>query len=154
MNNSESPDRKIAFTLISIIFFVLAFSLVNPALSKKPENVGNANKDLNETLNLNIYWDEKCTQKVTSINWGTLNPGTSKAVTFFIKNKEKTPIILDHYVYDFKPAQITNYLKLTWDYDGQKIGFKDTVKVSLELQILENAPEIENFNFKISIIAG
>lgn len=155
MRELRSLDKKIIVTTVSLIIWVFALSLVNPAISKKPdfkvEDFSN-NEVNNVDINIEVYWDNKCTKRVSSIDWGLLEPGTNKTVTLFIKNKGKNQVTLAYYTSNWKPPEIMNYLTLTWDYTGQSIEFKEIVPVVFTLYISENAEATESFSFDIPII--
>jgi hypothetical protein len=155
MRELRGLDKKIIVTA-SLIIWVFALSLVNPAISKKPDNkvkdFSNNGVD-NGDVSIEVYWDNKGTKRVSSIDWGLLEPGTNKTVTLFIKNKGKNQITLAYYTSNWKPSEIVNYLTLTWDYTGQSIEFKEMVQVVFTLCVSENAEAIESFSFDIPIIS-
>jgi hypothetical protein len=148
-------DKKILAVTATLIICVSALSLVTPALSKKPDKTANdlpTNGAVDGDVGIETYWDSKCTQRVSSIDWGSLEPGANKTVTMFIKNKGKTQLTLSYYASNWNPSEIADYLALTWDYTGQSIGFKEIIQVVFALYVSENAETIENFSFDIDII--
>ena len=151
MRELRGLDKKIIVT-VSLIIWVFALSLVNPAISKKPDKDFSSNEVNNEDINIEVYWDNKCTKRVSSIDWGPLEPGTNKTVTLFIKNKGRNQVTLVYYTSNWKPPEIVNYLTLTWNYTGQSIEFKEIVPVVFTLYVSENAEAIESFSFDIPII--
>jgi len=149
MRELRGLDKKIIVTA-SLIIWVSALSLVNPAISKKPDRV----KDFSDNgdINIEVYWDNKGTKRVSSIDWGPLEPGTNKTVTLFIKNKGRNQITLAYCTSNCKPSEIVDYLTLTWDYLGQSIEFREMVQVVFTLYVSEDAEAIESFSFDIPII--
>lgn len=155
MREPRSLDKKIIVVTISLIIWVFALSLVNPAISKKPDKTVKEFPDdvvINGDTSIEIYWDNKCTKRVSSIDWGSLEPGTNKTVTLFIKNKGKNQVTLSYYTSNWNPSEIANYLNLTWDYTGQSIEFKEIIQIVFTLYVSENAEEIGTFSFDITII--
>ena len=154
MHELRGLDKKIIVT-VSLIIWVFALGLVNPAISKKPDNkvedFSNNGVD-NGDISIEVYWDNRCTKRVSSIDWGPLEPGTNKTVTLFIKNKGRNQITLVYYTSNWKPPEIVNYLTLTWNYTGQSIEFKKIVPVVFTLYVSENAEAIESFSFDTPII--
>ena len=156
MLEQRSLDKKIIAVTISLIIWVLALSLINPVISKKPDTAVNKfsnNGVIKGGTEIEIYWDKKGTNRVSSIAWGSLEPGTEKTVTLFIMNKAKTQIILSYYTSNWKPSGITNYLNLTWDYSGQSINFRETLQIAFTLSISENVKTEGTFSFDITIIS-
>jgi hypothetical protein len=144
-------DKKILAITATLLICVFALSLVTPALSKKPDKTVNEFSN-DKDAGIETYWNSKCTERVSSIDWGSLEPGTNKTLTLFIKNKGKNPVTLSYYSSNWNPPEITNYLSLTWDYTGHTIEFKETVQVTFTLHISENVEPTENFSFDITII--
>ena len=157
MRETRSYDKKIIAVTISLIIWVFALSLINPAISKKTyKTVKELPNDgvINQGTGIEIYWDSKGTNRVSSIDWGSLEPGTNKTVTLFIKNKGKNQVTLSYYTSNWGPSEIANYLNLTWDYTGQRIEFKDVLQVVFTLYVSENSEAIENFSFDTIIIGN
>ena len=149
--------KKIITIIISLIICVFAFSLISPAISKKPDN--SVNKSSNDEVGnggagIDIFWDNKGTNRVSSIDWGSLEPGTNKTVIMFIKNKGKDQVTLSYYTSNWETPEVANYLNLTWDYAGQSIGFKEMLQVVFTLYVSENAEMIEKFSFDVTIIVN
>ena len=150
-------DKKIVLTLILLLISVLAISLVNPAISKKSNNNGrklSSNGAIKEITGIETYWDSKGTNKVTSIEWGSLEPGTEKTVTIFVRNLEKNQIILNYHTSNWMPSEITDYLTLKWDYNGQAIKFREIVQVIFTLVVSENLEASGTFDFDITIVGN
>ena len=150
-------DKKIVLTLILLLISVLAISLVNPAISKKSNNNGrklSSNGAIKEITGIETYWDSKGTNKVTSIEWGSLEPGTQKTVTIFVRNLEKNQIILNYHTSNWMPSEITDYLTLKWDYNGQAIKFREIVQVIFTLVVSENLEASGTFDFDITIVGN
>ena len=154
MQEPKNLDKKIITTIIALLICVSALSLVTPAISKKPDKTTKElpNNDAVSDTSIEMYWNQKCTTRVSSIEWDSLKPGASKTVTLFIKNKGKSPVTLSYYVANYNPSEVANWLTLNWDYTGQIITFKEVIQVVFELCASENAETIETFSFDIVIV--
>jgi hypothetical protein len=151
----KSLDKKIVIVTAALLICVSALSFVTPAISKKPERTAKDSPSsgaVDGAVGIETYWDSKCTQRVSSIEWGSLEPGTTKTVTLFLKNRGKNPVTLSYYVSDLQPTEIANYLTMTWDYTGQAITFKEVTQVIFTLCVSENAETIAAFSFDIDIV--
>jgi hypothetical protein len=156
MLEHKNLDKKIVIVTATLLICVSALSLVTPAISKKPDKTAKtlpATSAADEPVGIETYWDSKCTQRVSSLDWGSVEPGTTETVTLFFKNKGKTPITLSYYISDLQPSEIANYLTLNWDYAGQAIKFKEILQVLFTLQVSEDAETIQAFSFDIDIIS-
>jgi hypothetical protein len=153
----QNLDKKIIIVTATLLICISALSLVTPAISKKPDRTAKSLPDTSAAddgpAGVETYWDSKCTQRVSSLDWGSLEPGTTKTVILFFKNKGKTPVTLSYYVSDLQPSETANYLTLNWDYAGQTIKFKEILQVLFTLQVSEDAETIETFSFDIDIIS-
>lgn len=155
MRKQNNLDKTILAATAALIVCVFAFSLVTPAISKKPDKTIKdlpADGAVDAAVGIETYWDSKCTKRGSSIDWGSLEPGAAKTVTLFIKNKGKNPVTLSYHVSNWQPSELANYLTLNWDYAGQSIAFKEVVPVTFTLHVSENAEPIETFSFDIDII--
>ena len=155
MQESRSLDKKIIVVTILLIIWVLALSLISPVISKKPDTTGNkfsSDGIIKGGTDIEIYWDKKGTNRVSSIVWGQLEPGTDKNVTLFIMNKDKNQTTLSYHTSNWQPSEIANYLSLTWDYTGQSIDFRETLQVVFTLSVSEDVKTTGNFSFDIIII--
>ena len=156
MQTPKNHNKKLATITASLIMLVFAVSFISPALSKKPDRLTDQIPDQssNEPAGFEAYWDSRGTQRVTSIEWGALEPGANESITMFIKNKGKSPITLSYFLSNWQTTELETYLDLTWDYDGQIINFKEMIPVTFTLHAAENAQTIEHFNFDISIVCN
>ena len=157
MQDPRSLDKKIITITILLIILVLALSLVNPVISKKPEITGKKvtnNGAINSRTEIEIYWNKQGTKKVSSITWGSLEPGINKTITLFIRNNDKNQITLGFYTSNWIPQNNADYLNLKWDYVGQSIQFKEIVQVVFTLSVSENIKTAGTFSFDITIIGN
>jgi hypothetical protein len=105
-----------------------------------------------ETRYVGVYWDVKCTKRVTSISWGELTPGSSGQVNVFIRNEEIGPTCyLSLRTGDWVPSTAAKYLSLSWNYNNKKIALGSTIPVTLTIKVAGNIIGVSNFNFNITI---
>jgi hypothetical protein len=157
MQEPRNLERIILTVNILLIIGVLALSFVNPVISKKPEITGKKvtnNGAINSRTEIEIYWNKKGTKKVSSIPWGSLEPGINKTITLFIRNNDKNQITLGFYTSNWAPQNNANYLNLKWDYAGQSIQFKEIVQIIFTLSVSENIKTAGTFSFDITIIGN
>ena len=156
MLHTKNLENKIATALILLLFWVLALSVISPVISKQPDNIATkvANQGaIKEGNGIEIYWDQKGTDRASSITWGSLEPGMNKTVTLFILNKDKEPATLHYYDTNWQPSEIADHLILSWDYSGQPINFRELIKVVFTLHVSENMQMAGAFSFDITIIS-
>ena len=57
-----------------------------------------------KAVGVDVYWDGDCTDNVTSVDWGLLEPGEASNVTVFIQNEGNIPVVLNMTTDNWNPA--------------------------------------------------
>ena len=107
-----------------------------------------------KTTGVGVYWDNGCSNSVTSINWGTVEPGSTNDVTVYIKNEGNAAETLSSTAENWNPSIASTYMTLTWDYAGQVIDVGEVVQVTLSLSVSDTIEGITSFSFDIVIIGS
>lgn len=100
---------------------------------------------------IGVYWDQKCTQIVTSISWGTLTPGQTKTVTFYVRNEGNSTIRLVLSTANYNPSSASNYISLNTSANNSKADVNQTIKVTPTLNISSKTKGITGFSFDLAI---
>ncbi len=107
-----------------------------------------------KTVGVEAYWDTGGKNKVSSIDWGAIEPGSTKNVIIHLKNEGNAPITLSLNATKWNPSSASNYITLKWDYSpGQQINPGNIVQVTLMLTVSSSVSGISSFTFEI-IITG
>jgi hypothetical protein len=87
----QKTSTKIITITITLLICVYVRRLVTPAISKKLDKTTRELPNYNAVsyTSIETYWTQRCTTRVSSIEWSSLEPGASEIITLFIKNKEK-----------------------------------------------------------------
>jgi hypothetical protein len=104
-------------------------------------------------IGVGIYWDNGCTSKVTSIDWGLAEPGTIQNKTVYIKNEGNANVTLTLQTSNWNPTSATTYISLGWTYNNQTILVNQVMQVILRLTIASNVTGITTFSFDIIVTA-
>jgi len=104
-------------------------------------------------IGIGVYSDSSCTSKVSSIDWGTAEPGAVKTVPVYIRNEGNAAITLSMSTINWDPSEASNYISLSWNYNGQSIDPNGVIPVTLTLSISPSITGISSFTFDI-IITG
>jgi hypothetical protein len=139
-------------TKIGVVVIVLASIAVVYALTSVSvylSSVGTV-----RAVGVGVYWDSGCSQTVSSIDWGLADPGSVKNVTVYIRNEGNTPITLSMQTANWNPANATNYISLSWDYNGQTVDLHQVIGVTLSLSISSIIEEITTFSFDIVVVGS
>ena len=103
------------------------------------------------TVNVGVYTDAACTQTATSIDWGTINPGTSTLKTYYVKNQGSVPMTLNMTSNAWTPSNCPTYMSLTWDAENAPVAVGNHAQADINLTILPNITGIGAFSFNIVI---
>lgn len=104
-----------------------------------------------KAINVEVYWDLACTQVVSSIDWGTPEPGDSINQTVYIKNTGTAPMNLSLSTSGWVPVEAGNYLTLSWDREGAVVAAEGIVQALLTLDVSSSVTGITDFSFDIVI---
>jgi hypothetical protein len=144
-----SMQRFVAGTGIAvaaILMMTTALAVIQP--SRTVTNSGTI-----EALNVGVYQDSACTQALSTLNWGTLKPGTSANRTIYVKNTGNAALTLNMTVTSWNPSAASSYITLTWDRQDSILTQGNSVPALLVLSVSANVNGFTDFNCT-TIIAG
>jgi hypothetical protein len=101
---------------------------------------------------IGVYWDEDCSLKVESIDWGVLSLGEVRKIVVCVRNEGNESFLLVLRQANWNPENASVYLTFSWSCDDQKVGIGENVMVSLSLHVSFRAREISAFSFDIKFM--
>ena len=107
-----------------------------------------------KAIGIEVYQNEALTDRVTMINWGTLESGDTKTYTIYVSNKGNFPLTLSLSTSNWNPPSASNYLTLTWSYSGQAISAGEAVQVTLTLAVSPSITGLSNYGFDITAVGS
>lgn len=148
-----SKESIITGAIIILITYTLGLSLVSQAFpatqtSRKLSSAGS----IQTTAEIGVYSNFQCTNPLTSLSWGTLEPGGSQAIVCYIKNEGTSALTLSMYPSGWDPTEAADYLTLSWNYNGNPISPDASVQVTFTLFVDENIEGISSFSFDVNIV--
>jgi hypothetical protein len=151
----RSKEGIITIALLLLITYTLALSLVSQVFTagqtvKTLSSTGSI--QIQTTEGVGVYSDAQCTAQLSTLAWGTLQPGGNKNITCYIKNEGDTPTTLSLESSNWNPTSASEYLTLNWDYNDQPINIGSSVEVTLTLRVASNITGISSFTFDITIV--
>jgi uncharacterized repeat protein (TIGR01451 family) len=102
-------------------------------------------------VGVGLYTDNTCTTAVSTISWGTLNPGDVKTYTMYVKNTGNVPVTLNMTVGNWNPASASTYISLTWNREKSVLPASQVVQAVLTLTVSSSTSGVTNFSFDITI---
>ncbi len=135
----------LAITLTFTVATVLGALVARRVIS----SVGNV-----KAVGVGVYSDSGCTIPVAYMDWGFLEPGSSKQFTVYVKNEGNVPIRLSMEVDNWDPPSASNSLTLSWNRQGQVLGPGDSIPADLTLSVSPSISGVTSFSFDIIIIGA
>lgn len=145
MNSNSKPPKKHTYLLIAsltavtiIAAFAVGFLIGSHYSSSSKHVIGYS---ILATEGVEAYWDISLENKVGEIDWGTIRLGSSKNVMFYVRRMIdiETPLYLE--TRNWEPANISNHVDLTWNYNASKHQTNETTQVTLTM----SAPRSDSF---------
>jgi len=98
-----------------------------------------------------VYKDWTCNTAVSFLDWGTLEPGSARNITVYIRNEGNHVATLFMAADNWNPTNASSYMSLSWNYDGKMFSPMDAVEVTLTLSVSPTVENIADFSFDIII---
>ena len=102
-------------------------------------------------VGVKVYSDAGLTQLVTYQDWGYIDPGEQKVVTWWIVNTGNAPGNLSMWTDNWVPAEAELYFTVSWNYTGVTIDPAQYVVVEYRIYCDPNVTGITNFNYDTTI---
>ncbi len=150
----DRKERVVAGATIGLVLYTLVLAAIGPMVSTALSNRTVSNAGSVRAIGVEVYWDQACTNSVSSINWGIVDPGASKNSTVYVRNTGNTPITLTMTTSNWNPSNASTYIALTSNYAGQSIGENGVVQVTFTLSVSPSITGITSFSFDITIAAN
>jgi hypothetical protein len=156
----RSSKKTILLMLIVAILSIAVTTTISIMLS----NIGNLSiPSLGniKTIGVEAYWDPNCENKTETIDWGTMWPGSSKNVTLYIRSVSNVKTSLHLNTSDLNPADISEYISLSWNYNGTSLNPDGIIQVTLFLSVSGDksvsrylvANDVTDFSIDIHLVA-
>jgi len=142
---SRPYTLPVALSILGALIIVASGALISYVTISNTGNV--------KTVGVGVYWEAVCTNRVSSISWGTIEPGSKTNVTVYIRNEGTSSATLSLSTSNWSPASASAYISLGWDYSGKVLSPNEVVQVKLTLSISSSITGITNFSFDITISA-
>ncbi len=104
-----------------------------------------------DAIDVGVYSDENCSDDVSFIDWGNIEPGLVKNVSLFFRNEGTVAADLFLSTDNWSPSNASEFLTLTWDYSGRTLDLFEIVPITLTLQVSPSVSGIKSFSFDIII---
>lgn len=142
-------QKFVAGTAIS----VAAILMIVTALAINQASTTVSHTGTIQALNVGVFQDSACTQPLSTLNWGTLEPGASASKTVYVKNTGNAVLTLNMTVTSWNPSAAASYITLTWNRQSYVLAAGTSVSALLTLSVSATVNGFTSFTC-ITIIAG
>lgn len=148
---SVITDRKHIRVHVLLTFLII---LTGVAVAQQTIQQNVSSSGTIKVIGASIFWDTNCTNKVTSITWGTITPGTSIRKNVYVRNDGTATGTLSMTYGNWTPTTAPSYLTLAWNCTNYALARNALVCAELTLTVQSNITGITDFNFIIFIQAA
>jgi hypothetical protein len=141
--NTKLTAAALALTGITLTVVVLAALSASTTVP--------LNGTINTSANIEAYSDVACTQPVTALNVGNVDPGSTVSRTIYIKNTGNIPLTLTMAASGWSPTGANAYLTLSWNRQDDVLGAGDSVSATFELTVASDTGSLTTFSCSITI---
>jgi hypothetical protein len=138
-----------SLAIIALTITALALVLTTAAVLSTNQTVpltGTIN-----AVNLGVYSDSACTQTLTTLNIGTLNPGNNATQTIYIKNTGNIPETLTMTTNNWTPTGANTTLTLSWNRQNTVLAAGANTPATLTLTAASNTGTITTFSCDVTL---
>jgi hypothetical protein len=103
--------------------------------------------------NVGVYSNSACTLPITSLNWGTIQAGSSATVTIYIEDTGGSQMVPSITVSNWSPSTASSYITIAWTTLPPEIqpGVSGAIAVTLTLTVSSTITGITSFTNLITI---
>jgi hypothetical protein len=138
--------RFLGATIVAMVIMVTAVALALLQATQTIPNTGTI-----KGINVGVYENSACTVPLTSLAWGTLDPGSSTIKTMYVKNEGTSPMTLSMTTNTWNPSNALSYITVTWNQNGTVVNAGLNVQANVTLTVSPNISGIPSFAFTMVI---
>jgi hypothetical protein len=140
-------------TMASVVVLVVMGLMVS-ALGALVATRTISNSGTVTAVGVGVYSDNACAAALSTVGWGTLNPGDVKTYTMYVRNEGNVPVTLSMGAGNWNPATASSYITLTWDKENYVLPAGQVVQAVLTLTVSSSVSGVTSFSFDITITAA
>lgn len=104
-----------------------------------------------KAIGVSVYWESSCTNNVTSINWGLVEPGSEHNVHVWIRNEGTVPMTLSMTMDNWDPSLASMYITVGWNREAYVLDLGEALEAIITLSVSNDISDITSFSFDITI---
>jgi hypothetical protein len=143
-------NNKLVIALIMLSFLAAGTSI---GLLISEQILNNSGTIIVQSLVIKSYSDSACTIPISTLSWGTLNQGSHKEITIYLKNTGNVPATLTCSFTGWSPLTASTYITPTWNRTGSTLAAGASVSATFSLDVSETISGITTFSYTATITA-
>lgn len=136
---------------LATVIIMLCLAFVTLIISSAQSSATVSARIIDSTAKLEVYSDSTCTQRLASINWGTIPQGSSANQTFYIKNLSSTKLTLKMSTTNWNPTIANGPIALTWNREKTILKPNEVISATFKIDVASNTTGFTNFSLDITI---
>jgi hypothetical protein len=144
-----SFKQKIAFKPLAVLLSIVALTVLASGFTHSSVRIRGSGTV--KAVGVGVFWDSNCTNPVSFIDWGMVEPGSMNNVTVYVRNEGNVAANISLATENWNPSSASDYLALSWNYDGRQLNLQEVVPITLNLTVSSSVHGIESFSFDIVI---
>lgn len=104
-----------------------------------------------KTVGVGAYWDIGCTNEVSSIDWGYLEPGATMDKTIYVKNEGTVAMTLSMTTGNWNPVSASSYVTVSWNRESHVLNADSVVQAVLTVSLSSGISGITTASFDMTI---
>jgi hypothetical protein len=146
---SNRVHRRAIFATTCIILVAILGTIIVNSGSSKAFAYANSMRG----VGVGIYWNQACTNRTLSFDWGLISPGSNSTVMVYIRNEGDSAVSLWMATSNWTPHVASGYMTLSWTYSGRILSADEVIPMELILNVSPTVSGITDFSFDIVITA-
>ncbi|MBN2335351.1 hypothetical protein JXL21_07290 [Candidatus Bathyarchaeota archaeon] len=102
-------------------------------------------------INVGVYSDLACTTPISSLDWGTPDPGDTVIRTIYVKNEGNAEMTLSMSANTWVPSGVDAYLTVSWDQESTVLSEDEVVGATVTLEVSSGITGVNDFSFQIVV---
>ena len=144
-----SFKQRIALKPLAVLLSIVALAVLASGLTESSVRI--VGRGTVKAVGVGVFWDSNCTNAVSYIDWGMVEPGSLNNVTVYVRNQGNVVASISLATENWNPSTASNYLALSWSYDGRPLDPLQVAQVEMTLNVSSSVHGIESFSFDIII---
>ena len=140
---------KPRMTLLVLLTFALVGSFGVYGLLTSSRTISSSG--ILKAINVEIYWDQSCSQVVENVDWGYAEPGDTVSKTIYVKSSGNAPLTLGLSYSDWAPVEAGDFITLAWDQEDTTVNAGGVQQAVLTLTVSNDIAGVTDFSFNIVV---